>query len=52
LGVPFVGLGLHPGMGATHFLPLLVGDQIAYKLLLTGDLITGEEAARIGNNKN
>ena len=29
LGLTFVGLGLHPGMGATHFLPKLVGPQVA-----------------------
>ena len=41
MGLTFVSLGLHPGMGATHFLPLLVGEQQAAKLLLTGDVITG-----------
>lgn len=35
-------------MAATHFLPLLIGQQAAAKLLLTGDLISGDEAARIG----
>lgn len=48
LGITFVGLGLHPGMGATHFLPRLVGPQMAAKLCLTGETITGDEAARIG----
>lgn len=33
--VTFVGLGLHPGMGATHFLPLAVGHQIASRMMLT-----------------
>lgn len=48
LGLTFVGLGLHPGMGATHLLPTLVGHQTASRLLLTGDVIDGEEALRLG----
>lgn len=48
MGVTFVGIGLHPGMGSTHFLPKLVGPQFANRMLLSGDLITGEEAARAG----
>jgi enoyl-CoA hydratase len=48
LGITFVGIGLHPGMGATHFLPRLVGPQVAARMCLTGETITGEEAARLG----
>lgn len=48
LGMGFVKIGLHPGMGTTYFLPRLVGTARAYELLLTGDPITGEEAAKIG----
>jgi enoyl-CoA hydratase/carnithine racemase len=48
LGLNFVKLGLHPGMAATHFLPQLLGPQLANYLLLTGELITGEEAERRG----
>lgn len=48
LGLTFVGLGLHPGMGATHTLPTLVGHQAASRLLLTGDVIEGDEALRLG----
>jgi len=48
LGITFVGLGLHPGMGATYYLPRLVGPQLAAKLCLTGEVISGSEAARIG----
>mmetsp|Transcript_10775 Transcript_10775/g.19030 ORF Transcript_10775/g.19030 Transcript_10775/m.19030 type:complete len:297 (+) Transcript_10775:121-1011(+) len=48
LGVTFTQLGLHPGMGSTHFLPQIVGPQQAAKLLLTGDIISGDEALRIG----
>jgi 2-(1,2-epoxy-1,2-dihydrophenyl)acetyl-CoA isomerase len=35
-------------MGTTFFLPRLVGTARAYELLLTGEPISGEEAARIG----
>lgn len=48
LGVTFTKLGLHPGMGATHFLPRLVGPAQAARLLYSGDIVSGEEAARIG----
>lgn len=48
LGVTFVSLGLHPGMGATHFLPLAVGSQVAARMMLTGEVITGEQALREG----
>ena len=43
MGVTFVGLNLHPGMGCTHFLPKIVGPQVAARMLLTGELITGEQ---------
>ena len=48
LGITFVGIGLHPGMLATHYLPTLVGPQLAARLCLTGETVTGEEAARMG----
>jgi len=48
LGATFVSLGLHPGMGATHFLPQIVGPQVAARLLLTGEVILGWEAQRLG----
>merc|ERR1719350_651417 len=44
MGVTFTKLGLHPGMAATHFLPSIVGPQIAADLLLTGRLVKAEEA--------
>lgn len=47
LGFTFVGLGLHPGMGATHLLASIAGYEVAYRLLLTGDLISGAEAHRL-----
>lgn len=48
LGFTFVKLGLHPGMAASFLLPALVGHQVASRLLLTGDVIDGEEAERLG----
>ncbi len=48
LGVPFVKLGLHPGMAGTHLLPDLVGAAAARDLFLTGRLVQGEEALRLG----
>ena len=48
LGVTFAGLGLHPGMGCTHFLPLAVGQQQAARLMCTAELVSGEEAAKMG----
>ena len=36
VGWTFVGLGLHPGMAATHFTPQVLGIQRAAMMLLTG----------------
>ena len=44
LGLTFVGLGLHPGMGSTHFLPRIAGPAAAAKLLLSGRIVSGTEA--------
>jgi enoyl-CoA hydratase/carnithine racemase len=48
LGLNFVRLGIHPGMGATWTLPRLVGPARAAELLFTGRLVDGAEADRIG----
>ena len=48
LGQPEVKLGLVPGYGGTQRLPRLVGQPMALKLLLTGDMIGAAEALRIG----
>ncbi len=48
LGVTFTKLGLHPGMAATYFLPKVVGSSAAYELMLTGKIISADEALRIG----
>jgi len=47
LGFTFVGLGLHPGMGATHLIASVVGFEVAYQLLLTGSVISGTDAKNI-----
>jgi enoyl-CoA hydratase len=48
LGQPEVKLGLVPGYGGTQRLPRLVGKGMAMQLNLTGEMITAQEAHRIG----
>ncbi|HST67757.1 MAG TPA: enoyl-CoA hydratase/isomerase family protein [Mycobacteriales bacterium] len=48
IGLNFVRLGIHPGMGGSWSLPRLVGPQRAAELLYTGRLVTGAEAAGYG----
>jgi enoyl-CoA hydratase len=48
MGVPFVRLGMHAGMGGTHLLPEVVGEAHARDLLLTGRLVDADEALRLG----
>jgi enoyl-CoA hydratase/carnithine racemase len=47
-GANFTKLGLHPGMATTYLLPRIVGVPRAAELVLTGRLIDGREAERIG----
>jgi enoyl-CoA hydratase len=47
-GQPEVKLGLLPGGGATQRLPRLVGKGRALQLILSGGLISAQEAHRIG----
>jgi enoyl-CoA hydratase/carnithine racemase len=47
-GQPEVALGLVPGGGGTQRLPRLVGKGRALQLILSGEMITAEEAYRIG----
>jgi enoyl-CoA hydratase/carnithine racemase len=47
-GQPEVGLGIVPGAGATYRLPRLIGLGRAKELILTGRLVTAEEALAMG----
>lgn len=47
-GANFVKLGLAPGMSISYLLPRLVGMARANELLLSGRLVDGAEAERIG----
>ena len=47
-GQPEVGLGLIPGGGGTQRLPRLVGKGRALQLILSGEMISAQEAYRIG----
>jgi enoyl-CoA hydratase len=47
-GQPEIRLGLIPGFGGTQRLPRLVGKGVALQLILTGEMVSAEEAYRIG----
>lgn len=48
LGLPEVRLAVTPGAGGTQRLPRVVGAAWAKQLILTGAVLTAEEALRIG----
>jgi enoyl-CoA hydratase/carnithine racemase len=48
LGLPEVRLAVTPGAGGTQRLPRVVGAARAKELILTGRVLTAEEAERIG----
>lgn len=47
-GLPEVGLGIIPGYGGTQRLARLIGSGKAKELILTGELISAEEAFSMG----
>jgi enoyl-CoA hydratase len=48
LGQPEVKLGILPGYGGSQRLPRLCGKSVAHELVLTGEMVSAEEALRIG----
>jgi len=48
LGLPETKLGLIPGFGGTQRLPRIIGPSKAAELILTGEVMTSEEALALG----
>jgi enoyl-CoA hydratase len=47
-GLPEVSLGIIPGYGGTQRLPRLVGSGVALDLILSGDMVSAQDALRMG----
>lgn len=48
MGLPEVSLGLIPGYGGTQRLPQLVGKGKAMEMIMTAEMITADDALRLG----
>jgi len=48
LSMRFIRMGIFPELGSTHILPHIVGMGNAMELMLRGNIIDADEAARIG----
>src|SRR5271168_4403155 len=48
IGQPEVKLGILPGYGGSQRLARLCGKGVAHEMILTGEMITAEEALRVG----
>jgi enoyl-CoA hydratase/carnithine racemase len=48
LGQPEVKIGIVPGYGGSQRLPRLVGKGLAMQIVLGGEMVTAQEACRIG----
>ena len=48
LGFTFAKLGIHPGMGSSLLLPRIVSQETASYMLLSGAIISGEDAKQRG----
>ena len=47
-GAVWINMGFIPDLGATYYLPRIVGLEKALDLMLSGEMINAEEALRIG----
>lgn len=48
LGLPELALGMVPGWGGVHFMSRLIGRSKTLELVLKGELISAEQAVKIG----
>ncbi|MCB4801266.1 3-hydroxyacyl-CoA dehydrogenase [Methylobacterium brachiatum] len=48
LGLPEIKLGIIPGAGGTQRLPRLIGPDTAFTMMLTGEPVSAEIAAKLG----
>ncbi|KAA0124114.1 3-hydroxyacyl-CoA dehydrogenase [Methylobacterium sp. P1-11] len=48
IGLPEIKLGIIPGAGGTQRLPRLIGPDVAFAMMLTGEPVSAEKAASLG----